>query len=167
MLIANNGFSAALFALPFLWLATRLAKAIYPSAIVIKVIDGDTVKLKRWPLLQAKNHRIDGIDSPEHSQSGGKEAKAALESILPIGSQVIFEKTGKDSRYQRYISRIFSEDGIDVSLWMVEQGHAHFYEKYSEREDLRLAEINARTKRRGLWREERVVKPGDYRKSRR
>jgi micrococcal nuclease len=127
---------------------------------VIGVLDGDTVEVlvKR----EAVRVRMDGIDAPEKKQAFGTKAKQALSGRV-YGQSVRVVVKGKD-RYERVLGVLLLEGGENVNEWMVEQGWAWHYKKYSR--DGRLAELEekAREGRVGLWADERPVAPWEFRK---
>lgn len=129
---------------------------------VLKVIDGDTVHF----LIDSEvtKVRIACIDAPETAQSGGGEAKAALQSLL-VGRLKITEH-GKDM-YGRTLGSI-SADNADIGRSMVRRGWAWAYPKCGilGAEYLALQE-RARSEKLGLWGRPGAVAPWDYRKEKR
>lgn len=94
-------------------------------AAVIRIIDGDTVKLNLdlgWHIYLVSNVRVFGINSPELSTIEGKEAKAYLEGVLLAGSLVVFESRELD-KYGRPLGSI-RFGNIDVGALMIERGFA-------------------------------------------
>lgn len=109
------------------------------EAIVKRVVDGDTVDLEvdlGFRILNSDRFRLTGIDTPERGQVGWSEAKAALESRLPVGARVRVETehpTQRDpkDKYGRWLASIWI-DGEDLNLWMIEQGYAAPYQMRDE-----------------------------------
>ncbi len=115
----------------------------------IKIVDGDTIRIGD------KKIRFSGIDAPELNQncikneekiSCGILAKEAL--IKKIGNKIpkcINE--GKDI-YKRILAECFV-NGESLSKFLVRNGHAFAYRKYSKKfiEDERFAKKN----KLGLW----------------
>jgi endonuclease YncB( thermonuclease family) len=128
------------------------------------VIDGDTIEIHGTRI------RFSGIDAPESSQTCeadglsyrcGQKAAIALSDF--IGSHtVICNKTGTD-RWRRVIAKCFSE-GTDISGWMVANGWAIAYRKYSM--DYVADEERARDQRIGIW-AGKFVAPEEWRKGKR
>ena len=118
------------------------------SGTVIRVVDGDTidVELASGPI----RVRLNGIDTPERGQPGGKRATAAL-SALVMSKRVELEPFEQD-RYERLIANVIVGD-LAVNAELVRQGHAWAYRQYLTSENLRLCELEAeaRAARRGLW----------------
>ena len=116
--------------------------------------------------------RIEGIDAPERHQKCensqgavygcGKAATAALKAR--IGSEPVTCKGEGRGRYGRLIGFCFFADGTDLNEWVVLQGHALAYRKYSTR--YVEAEDKARDARRGIW-AGRFIKPWNWRKGKR
>lgn len=78
------------------------------KAAVIKVVDGDTLRLDIDLGLRIRTRidvRLRGIDTPEVvgvSRAAGLEAKAFVEAALPIGATVYVE-TVKTEKYGRWL----------------------------------------------------------------
>ena len=114
------------------------------------ITDGDTIKIFN------KRIRFHGIDTPEIKQiciknskdySCGEEATTAL--IKKIGrKKVICKVQDKLDRYKRYIGICFTE-GINLNKWMVRNGYAVAYRKYSK--DYIEDENYAKRNKLGLW----------------
>lgn len=128
----------------FLWCGP--AYAIEGTAIVI---DGDTITVK------GQRIRLHGIDAPESAQvclaDGrpwycGKDASAKLREKID-GRLVQCDEKGTD-RYGRTIATCSVADQ-DLEAWMVEQGWAVAYRKYSL--DYMAQEEQAKVARRGIW----------------
>lgn len=114
-----------------------------------KVIDGDTIDVA------GQRVRIYGIDAPEAAQTCdragrtipcGQEATDALARMVGR-SQVTCTGNERD-QYQRLIA-VCRAGGIDLGAWMVEQGQAVAFVKYSS--DYVAAEQAARQRKVGLW----------------
>ena len=133
-----------------------------PTTIVgvASVIDGDTIKIN------GNNIRLNGIDAPERRQSCtyqgskwrcGQKATLALSDLIrreTVNCQV----SGRD-RYKRGIAICFV-GRLDLNAWMVEQGWAVAYRKYST--DYVTQEDEARQEKRGIWKGEFVM-PWEWR----
>lgn len=114
------------------------------------VIDGDTVHGA------GKRIRLHGIDAPESAQSCtdkagrrwscGAEATAALETLLG-GSRIECRETDID-RYGRIVAICYKGE-IDINAWLVRNGWAVAYTRYSF--DYLIEEMVARFYNRGIW----------------
>jgi endonuclease YncB( thermonuclease family) len=126
------------------------------------VIDGDTLEI------HGQRIRLSGIDAPESSQlCRGDDslqyrcgAKAANELDEHIASRpVSCEGIGKD-QYGRVVA-VCSIDGEDVALWLVRNGLAFDWPRYSKGK-YGSAQTEAERAGRGLWSGSYVV-PWSYR----
>lgn len=126
---------------------------------VVKVIDGDTITIK----LGGKNEtvRLIGLDTPETSdprtgvQCFGKEATAKLKAV--IGKRVSIEKDageGERDKYDRLLAYVYSEEGLFLNKYLIEQGYAYEYtydDPYKYQKEFKAAQADAKAKQRGLW----------------
>ena len=129
-----------------------------------RVIDGDTLDVGGVRI------RLHGIDAPESKQSCrtggqrwscGREATRALAGRIG-GRSVACEERDQD-RYGRVVA-VCSLSGTDLNGWMVAQGWAFAYRRYSRA--YVAEESGARAARRGMWRGY-VVPPWDWRRGER
>ena len=138
---------------------------------IAKVTDGDTIKIKKNKI------RLFGIDAPESKQQCQKPWLSifflSLDKDYPCGQistdrlktkvgkkLVICNYTNKD-RYKRYIAECF-KDKTNINAWMVRNGHAVAYRKYSKK--FVSQEIFAKKEKLGLW-SGTFMMPWDYRKN--
>lgn len=129
------------------------------------VVDGDTIEI------HGQRIRLHGIDAPESNQkcrdeSGsdwrcGKEAAFALDNY--IASKTVSCDYLSTDRYKRMIGRC-RVAGQDIQAWMVRNGWAMAYRKYST--DYVREEIEARENNEGVWRGE-FVPPWRWRRGER
>lgn len=97
-------------------------------AAVVRVIDGDTVRLRvdvGFFLTFEQNFRLRGINAPEMSTPGGPPAQSELERILQ-GRKVWAIDTFKIDKYGRWLVDIWWEPGT-VNQMMVDRGFAAPY----------------------------------------
>ncbi len=136
-------------------LKSEEVKIIKGTAIVI---DGDTIKIGK------KKIRFYGIDAPEINQRCkkiwlsisflsfnksyfcGEVSKDKLKDI--IGNKLISCKWTNKDRYKRFIAECF-KDSKNLNSWMVRNGYAVAYRKYSKK--FILDEELARSDKLGLW----------------
>ena len=116
-----------------------------------RIVDADTLAFGK------ERVRIEGIDAPETRQNCrdaagrtyacGKAATAALRARV-AGEPVTCRGDEKD-RYGRLIGFCFFADGASLNGWVVRQGHALAYRKYSKR--YIQAEAAAKAEGLGIW----------------
>ena len=95
-------------------------------ATVVRVVDGDTVRLKLdlgWHLELATNCRILGIDAPEVTSAPGLRAKSHAADLLPVGADVTFISRQLD-KYGRPLGALICADWRDFATLMLNAGHA-------------------------------------------
>ena len=122
------------------------------------VIDGDTIKIK------SKKIRLFGIDAPEKKQT----CKKSFTSInffsfqknyncgvlsttylkKKIGNNYIKCISKTKDKYKRYLGVCYLGN-LDLNKWMVENGYAVAYKKYSRKYELQ--EQYAKENKLGIW----------------
>ena len=115
-----------------------------------KITDGDTIKILN------KRIRFHGVDTPEKKQiciKNSKEYRCGEEATNALikkinGKSVVCKVQEKLDRYKRYIGVCFLKN-IDLNKWMVRNGYAVAYRRYSE--DYIEDEIYAKKNKIGLW----------------
>ena len=129
-----------------------------------RVIDGDTIDVGKTRV------RLYGIDAPESGQSCiaggvrwacGHRATRALAGRLRSW-QVVCEERDQD-RYGRIVA-VCRQDGRDINAWLVAEGWALAYRRYSRA--YVDEEQRAREARKGMWRGA-FVAPWDWRRGKR
>ena len=109
-----------------------------------RIVDGDTIHINEYKI------RLEGIDAPEIRQKCKKE-KLKISSIIGFTfykdyncgevskenleakvnrSKIKCISSSKD-RYKRYLAKCF-KDKINLNRWMVRNGHAVAYRRYSK-----------------------------------
>jgi endonuclease YncB( thermonuclease family) len=129
-----------------------------------KVVDGDTL------VVNGTRVRLEGIDAPEVGQTCkrrmigawacGTESTNALARLIE-GKPVRCDSRGLD-KYGRTLGVCFLGD-LDVNAWMVRQGHAWAFIKYST--SYVQDETQARAQRIGIW-QGQSTPPWEYRENR-
>jgi endonuclease YncB( thermonuclease family) len=142
------------------WFICSVAEATEISGIP-RVVDGDTL------VVGATKIRLEGIDAPETDQiclsakgdhwTCGIEARERLQAHIE-GQVVVCLSNGTDV-YQRSLATC-SLKGENLNAWMVQEGWALAYVKYSTA--YQKAEVDARINQRGLWRGA-FIAPWDWR----
>ena len=135
-----------------------------------KVVDGDTIHIKSYKI------RLEGIDAPEMKQ---KCKKPYLQIMFfnfqkdyycgQISKKKLVQKIGNypvkcillgQDRYKRYLAKCL-KGTINLNRWMVRNGYAVAYRKYSKL--YILDEDFAKEEKLGLWRGT-FIKPEKWRK---
>jgi endonuclease YncB( thermonuclease family) len=148
------------FIISLLFLFVCFANADEIIGKVVSVADADTITVLDASNTQHKI-RFDGIDAPEKGQDYGTKATEALKLAIG-GNQVRVITTGKD-KYGREIGTVFVADK-NLNQWLVGNGWAWHYKKYSKDAELAELETKARTARAGLWADAKApIAPWDYR----
>lgn len=128
----------------------------------VQVIDGDSIKDGNLKI------RLYGIDAPELDQQCtdakgtswhcGKASKRKLEIFIK-GKHLICNIKGTDL-YKRKLA-ICKLDGLDINQYMVEQGYAVAYTKYSDKYE--IDEEYAINNNKGIWQGD-FKEPEEFRK---
>lgn len=128
------------------------------------VVDADTLEIHGTRI------RLEGVDAPESSQrcgAAGQEWACGQQAALAlsdwIGDKPVSCRVNGSDRYQRKLARC-TMDGQDMQAWLVSNGWAMAYRRYST--DYVAAEEVAQAAKLGLWRGEFVM-PWDWRKGER
>ncbi|RRH80817.1 nuclease [Variovorax beijingensis] len=159
-----------------------LAQAAEPrTCLVVGVSDGDTITARCGA---AGNYeqikvRFNGIDAPEKRQPFGQRAKEVLSDLVYMKEVAL--DCPKSDRYGRSVCKVMVAPAsaprgpktLDAGLAMVTLGMAWWYRTYAreqtpqERGQYELAEVEAKAKHAGLWRDAEPMAPRDWRKAQR
>ncbi len=140
---------------------------------VPRIVDGDTIHINEYKI------RLEGIDAPEIKQKCKKE-KLKISSIIGFTfynnyncGEVSKEKlkvkidrskikciSSSKDRYERYLAKCF-KDKINLNRWMVRNGHAVAYKRYSK--EFLTDEDFAKENKLGLW-QGKFLRPEKWRK---
>ena len=158
---------AKLLAAAVLALASASTLAGETISGVPVVLDGDTLKFPA----KGDRVRLEGVDAPESGQDCfdragqryrcGEAARAALAGV--IGRKAVRCEGGRRDRYGRLLAVCFDSAGTDLNGWLVSQGWALAYRRYSSK--YIPQERSAKAASRGVWRG-RFVKPWQWRRRR-
>lgn len=120
------------------------------------VIDGDTLEIN------GERIRLHGVDAPESWQRCedgdgatyrcGREAAEALDRFLSASRPARCTFVERD-RYGRMVGVCFRADGANVNSWLVANGHAVDWPRYSSGA-YADAQTSAREREFGIWRGE-------------
>lgn len=149
--------------------ASAVASLNLPSATVISVGDGDTLRMDYQG--QTVTVRFACIDAPETSQTPwGPAAAERLRQLTSRGFTIQFRDADTD-RYGRMVAEVYAGGQI-VNLQMVREGHSVVYTQFlsscPQTQDLLLqAEQQAQQQRLNFWNQPNPVMPWDYRRGNR
>ena len=157
-LVAVTVLLAGLFTPP----PIALADIITTTAVVLKVVDGDTIDV-RDDVRGRLRIRVLGIDTPETKKPGytvgcwGPEATAFAKSALVDQRVAVVYDATQDlhDRYGRTLAYLVKGDGWDYSVEAARAGTAHNYifddQPVQRYPVIAAAEREARAAGRGLW----------------
>jgi endonuclease YncB( thermonuclease family) len=149
---------------------------------VVKIADGDTVTIVDD---SGKKHRIRlmGIDAPEKAQPYGDVSTQSLVEL--VSDKAVTIEYQKRDRYKRIIGKVLVDPPgevfcmaldcvkkIDAGLEQIRRGLAWHYKKYQgeqseeDRETYGEAEVEAREKQLGLWKDGKPMAPWEWRRNR-
>lgn len=150
-----------------LFVFSPLSSAKQITGHVIKVSDGDTIKIETRDR-EIHTIRLLGIDAPEKEQKYGMMARDFL------AEYVLFEKVtikyDKKDFFRRVLGKIIFE-GQDINQLAIQNGYAWFYKKFrssqpeKDRTTYEKAEIAAKNQKLGLWSQSSPMAPWDWRKA--
>ena len=133
------------------------------EGLVVKVTDGDSVKIKAGET--TNTIRLLYIDAPEKKQDYGIKSKNFLENLLL--NKKVFVVTDKDDRYGRQLADIYlynNNEAIYVNAKMIKSGNAWVYRKYRSNSYLINLENHAKINNKGLWGYTNPIEPCIFRK---
>jgi micrococcal nuclease len=170
--LTRRGLAVALLVLALTTLLDRFGAFRYrgddwgnfdrQDAVVTRVVDGDTVRVRLTPAAADEPVRLLGIDAPEVSRDDdapgpahwGPEAAAHLRRLLDGRTVTLrLDTTGTRDKYRRLLAYVYVGDGENVNLSLVRDGHAYAHRSFphSLGRQFEQAEDEARGKGRGLW----------------
>ena len=168
--------SVCLLLLGFL-LAPAPALSEWLHGRVVGVSDGDTITVLDADHQQYKI-RLSGIDAPEKAQPFGQRSKENL-SHLVFDRDVTVEWRKKD-RYGRTVGKVLVSEPtcqeatcpkiLDACHAQVVAGMAWWYRQYAKEQEpgdanrYEQSELEARSRRIGLWSDPQPTPPWDWRK---
>lgn len=128
------------------------------------IIDGDTIEIR------GQRIRLWGVDAPESAQICTRDGKpwqcgrdAALVLSGWVGTRTVECQERDRDRYRRIVA-LCRVGGVDVSAWLVENGWALAFRRYSG--NYVANEDRARSAQRGIW-VSQFQAPWDWRADRR
>lgn len=132
------------------------------KAVVVDVVDGDTLRAKTPGGRDLGRIRLLGIDAPEiahfpdPAECYGESATRALTELAPDGSTpwLATDPTQDDRDAYGRMLRYVDHDGVDVAQDLLEAGAARLYESdpaVRRARGYEAAAASARDDGRGLW----------------
>ena len=106
------------------------------------IIDGDTIKIKNEKI------RFGGIDTPERKEVGHRFSKKKLEDKIGKNIVICVKEKNKDW-WGRSVAECFVS-GESISSFMVKNGYACDYVKYSKKKYAREQDY-AKANNLGIW----------------
>lgn len=107
------------------------APAYIYRAIVVRIVDGDTIDLnvdmgfRAWRMKE--RFRLAGINAPETNRAetaaAGRAARDYLASLVSPGCTVVIETAKDPDVFGRWVARVMF-DGLCINDALVEAGHA-------------------------------------------
>ena len=146
---------------------TTVASVSFPSATVVSVGDGDTMRINYQG--ETVTVRLACIDAPETDQTPwGPAATDRLRQLTPRDSTIQFRQADID-RFGRTVAEIYA-GGQNVNLQLVQEGYAVVYTQFLRScpetgSALQAAEAQARQQRLNFWSQPNPVMPWDFRRN--
>eukprot|EP00002_Diphylleia_rotans_P026606 TRINITY_DN5312_c0_g2_i3.p1 TRINITY_DN5312_c0_g2~~TRINITY_DN5312_c0_g2_i3.p1 ORF type:complete len:202 (-),score=34.08 TRINITY_DN5312_c0_g2_i3:126-731(-) len=134
------------------------------TAYCWNVVDGDTLDV----LVAEGNEliwyriRLRGVDAPEKNQDYGSQSADCL-SKLALAQYVSLLSYGGDP-YGRVVADV-QVSSTNVQIELLKEGLAWHHDYYDKRVELKAAMDEARTKKRGLWKDANATPPWEHRKT--
>ncbi len=128
---------------------------------VVNIIDGDTFKVLRNG--KKVTIRLYGVDTPESGQDYGDDAEQYLRKHINESTVKVYPIT--EGVYGRTIATVYYK-GIFINKILIRNGYAWVYDKYCHKDicsEFRHLERKARRMQKGLWAQEDVTSPWNFR----
>lgn len=126
---------------------------------VIKVSDGDTITILTGDKKPVRI-RLENIDTPEHGQPYGTQARNFTNTLV-YSKFVKVHSSGQD-QYGRTLGTIYLNDQ-NVNKAIVQNGYAWAYRRYLQDSSYISLENDAKSHKRGLWRDKNPIEPSQWR----
>lgn len=140
-----------------------LGETTTTNALVVRVVDGDTLIVRKDGDTQDESVRLLGVNTPETVdprrpvECFGKQASEHT-SALAYGKRVRLEsdpQADERDKYGRLLRNVVLSDGTDLNLTLVQEGYAHAYLSFPlhpvRKKMLKDAEARAKIAHLGLW----------------
>lgn len=132
------------------------------TAIVTKVIDGDSLKVRAG----RKNYeiRLYGIDAPEYDQPYASKAKKLVKKAI-LGKKVLVTPVEWD-RYHRLVAMV-DHDDQSINKWLITSGLAWYYPRYCKMKvcrDWKQEGEKSRERKKNIWSTSLSVAPWKWKR---
>jgi len=133
-------------------------------ALVVAVLDGDTIDIFSAREQEIIRVRFYGIDCPEKDQPHGSEA-TKMASFLAFSKDVTIRTRGRGvGKFGRTIADVILPDGRTLNHELVKAGACWWFRRYAlGDETLAELEAEARMAKRGLWADLNPIPPWEWR----
>ena len=124
------------------------------EVVVTRVVDGDTLHVRRSAASAEETIRLLGIDAPEHDAYWGPQAAAQLQQLTANRPLTVrLDTTETRDKYGRLLAYLHLADAEIVNLALIRDGHVYAHRSFTHalRRQFEQAEDDARGKGRGLW----------------
>ena len=128
---------------------------------VYRIIDGDSFEGRANG--ETYRIRLFGIDAPEKGQDFYQKSKDRLGQLCKAGPITI--KIRNKDYFGRWVADASTPTGIYINQYMVKEGLAWHFTKYSKDPTLKKLERDARDAQIGIWSIKDPVAPWEYRKN--
>ena len=134
----------SLILISFIFLLNTFSHSTEINAAIgkAKVIDGDTI------VINGEKIRFGGIDTPERNKIGHNFSKIKLKKKLGNNIITCLREPQLD-RWGRTVAECFLDDE-SISSYMVKNGYACDYKKYSKKKYAKQQEY-AKSRKLGIW----------------
>lgn len=133
------------------------------NARVVRVVDGDTLVVRRVGESNDEKVRLLGVNTPETVdprrmvECFGKDASGYMHGFVEGKDVFLAEDVLADDRdkYHRLLRNVYLLEGIDVNASLVRQGYAQAYLSFplnkARKQQLSRLQEEAKANQRGLW----------------
>src|SRR5690606_9449977 len=125
------------------------------------VSDGDTYHFVSEENNNKLRIRLSEVDCPETLQEFGLEAKEFVVNRI-LNKEVLIQIKEED-RYGRYVAHIIYDDGKSLAEELLKNGWAWHFKRYSDNDRFSELEEEARSKKLGLFANEKAIPPWEFR----